>query len=203
MTPRAQSGSEARPQAGTDPRRETAEHNVQAIMDAASELLERRQAVTIAAVAKLAKVSRVTVYAHFQTWEALLEAVVRRAVERCAAVLAAADLGSGPPLDALDRMLTTGWQVLARNGATVGAAVTYLSSAAMRRSHHAVQHQFAELLDRGRADGSFRTDLPVSWLVTGTFALIHACAEEVLAGRLDPAQAASVLITTIRGLLTR
>ena len=189
-------------QASTDPRRQTAERNVQAILDAAGELLERRQTVTIAAVAKQARVSRVTVYAHFQTWEALLEAVVRRAVERCAVVLDAADLGSGPPLDALDRMLATGWQTLARDSATTNAAVTYLSSDAMRRSHASVQHQFAELLDRGRIDGSFRTDLPKSWLVTGTFALIHACADEVRAGRLDPAQAESVIITTIRGLVT-
>src|SRR5215469_6101910 len=67
--------SDPMPAQATDPRRETAERNVQAILDAAEELLEQRQAVTIVAVAKQAGVSRVTVYAHFQTWEALLEAV--------------------------------------------------------------------------------------------------------------------------------
>jgi AcrR family transcriptional regulator len=36
-------------------------------------------------------VSRVTVYAHFATWEALLEAVVERAVGHTTAVLAAGD----------------------------------------------------------------------------------------------------------------
>ena len=189
------------PQA-TDPRRETAERNVQAILDATTELLGRRQPVTIAAVAKEAGVSRVTVYAHFETWEALVEAVVRRAVERCAEAIEAADLTAGPPLAAVDRLLSAGWQILASNGATAAAAATYLSSEAMRRSHHAVRHQFAALIERGQADGSVRTDAPVAWLVSGTFALIHTCAEEVRAGRLDPGIAEPTLATTIRALLT-
>jgi TetR/AcrR family transcriptional regulator, mexCD-oprJ operon repressor len=188
------------PQA-TDPRRETAERNVQAILDATEELLARRQPVTIAAVAKEAGVSRVTVYAHFETWEALVEAVVRRAVERCAAAIEAADLTTGPPLAALDRLLSAGWRILARNDATAAAAAAYLSSEAMHRSHHAVQHHFADLVDRGRADGSFRTDVPVTWLVSSTFALIHTCAEEVRGGRLDPDIAEPVLAKTVRDLL--
>jgi AcrR family transcriptional regulator len=188
--------------ATADPRRETADRNVQAILDAAEELLERRLAVTIAAVAKQAGVSRVTVYAHFQTWEALLEAVVQRAVGRCSAAIEAADLAAGPPLDALDRLLSAGWRILARNGAMAAAAAAHLSSDAMRRSHQAMQHQVTELLERGRRDGSFRTDLPAHWLVTSVFALIHACADEVRAGRLAPDTAESVLITTIRDLLT-
>lgn len=189
------------PQA-TDPRRETAERNVQAILDATEDLLDRRHPVTIAAVAKEAGVSRVTVYAHFETWEALVEAVVRRAVERCAVAIAVADLAAGSPLAALDRLLSTGWRILARNSAMAAAAAAYLSSEAMHRSHHAAQHQFAELVERGRADGSFRTDVPVTWLVSSSFALIHTCAEEVRAGRLDPGIAEATLATTIRGLLT-
>ncbi len=48
-----------------DHRRATAERNVQAILDSAEQLLERREPVSIAAVATHAGVSRVTVYAHF------------------------------------------------------------------------------------------------------------------------------------------
>ena len=43
---------------------------------------ERNAASTIAAVATRAGLSRVTVYAHFNTREAILEAVVERAVAR-------------------------------------------------------------------------------------------------------------------------
>jgi TetR/AcrR family transcriptional regulator, mexCD-oprJ operon repressor len=69
----------------TDHRRAIAERNVEAILDAAEQLLERRSQATIAAVAKEAGVSRVTVYAHFATREKLLEAIVERAVERATA----------------------------------------------------------------------------------------------------------------------
>jgi AcrR family transcriptional regulator len=61
-----------------DYRRVTAERNVAAILDAAEELLSQAGPASIAAVAARAGVSRVTVYAYFPTWEALLEAVAGR-----------------------------------------------------------------------------------------------------------------------------
>jgi len=66
------------PSQAADHRRATAERNVAAILDAAGELLSQAGTASIAAVAASAGVSRVTVYAHFPTWEALLEAVVVR-----------------------------------------------------------------------------------------------------------------------------
>jgi TetR/AcrR family transcriptional regulator, mexCD-oprJ operon repressor len=51
-------------------------------------------------------------------------------------------------------------------------------------------------------DGSFRTDVPESWLVTCCLALFHRCGDEVRAGRLDPASAEHVLTTTITDLFT-
>jgi AcrR family transcriptional regulator len=186
----------------TDHRKATAERNVAAILDAAERLLERRGPATIAAVAAEAEVSRVTVYAHFPTWEALIEAVVERAVQRSALVLDASDPGSGPAIDAFSRLLAAGWQDLARNSAIAEAAAARLSADAMVRSHQAAHARVADLIERGRRDGSFRTDLPAGWLVTATFALIHACADDVRAGRLQPAEAERVLPATLRGLLT-
>src|SRR4051794_41965486 len=88
----------------TDRRRAVADRNVQAILDAAEELIRVRAPVTIAGVATAAGVSRVTVYAHFATAEALLEAVVSRAVGHTASVLAAARPGEGAPGGALGRL---------------------------------------------------------------------------------------------------
>lgn len=185
----------------TDHRKATAERNVAAILDATERLLERRGPATIAAVAAEAGVSRVTVYAHFPAWETLIEAVVERSVLRSAVVLDGVDLGSGSAANALDRLLAVGWQDLARDAAIAEAAAAYLSSDAMARSHHAAQVRVAELIGRGRRDGSFRTDLPVHWLVTASFALIHACADEVRGGRLGAEHAEEVLAATIRDLL--
>jgi len=192
----------SQPPAAADRRRAIADRNVQAILDAAEELLRNHAPVTIAAVASQAGVSRVTVYAHFATGEALLEAVVERAVGHAAAALAAAAPESGPPLEALARLVTVGWRELGGNAAMAEAAAARLSADAMTRSHYAAQRQVAELVARGRRDGTFRTDVPDSWLVTCCFALFHSCADEVRAGRLDPADAERVLTTTLTALFT-
>lgn len=186
---------------GTDHRKATAERNVQAILDAAEELLGAHQQASISAVAAQAGVSRVTVYAHFPTPEALLEAVVQRAVGRTAVVMDTALPADGPPLAALDQLLAAGWRDLDRYGAVAAAASAQLSPAALTRSHQAAQQRVGELIERGQADGSFRTDLPASWLVASCFALIHTCADEARAGRLDPARALAVLTATMHSLV--
>lgn len=187
---------------GTDRRRAIADRNVTAILDAAEDLIRAHAPVTIAAVAAAAGVSRVTVYSHFPTSEALLEAVVGRAVGHASAVLAAARPDEGPAVTALERLLVTGWRELGRHAPMAEAAFAMLSSDAMARSHQAAYHEVADLVNRGRQDGSFRTDVPASWLVTCAFTLIHACADAVRAGRMEPAEAERVLVTTIRDLFT-
>jgi len=185
----------------TDHRRATAERNVQAILDAAEDLLDQRGQPSVSAVATEAGVSRVTVYAHFPTSEALLEAVVRRAVGRSTVALEEARPDQGPPPEALERVLTAGWQELDRYGAVAEAAATQLSPDALTRTHQSAHERVRELVERGQADGSFRTDLPAAWLVASCFALIHACAGEVRAGRIDPARGLDVLTATVRDLV--
>jgi TetR/AcrR family transcriptional regulator, mexCD-oprJ operon repressor len=185
-----------------DYQRAIAERNAGAILDAAEELLEERAAASISAVAARAGVSRVTVYAHFPTWEALLEAAVERAVRRTMTALEATHPDDGPPVQALERMLTAAWQHLARYGAMAQAVAEQLSPQAVTRTHQAVHRTVSALLKRGQADGSFRTDLPAAWLVTACIALIHACAQEVRAGRIGERDAARILTATVRDLFT-
>lgn len=184
-------------QPATDHRRATAERNTEAILDAAEALLERRYHASIAAVATEAGVSRVTVYAHFPTREALLEGVVERAVRRANVALDAAEPDTGSPGGALERVIATGWHELDRNRAIAQAAADSLTPAALARAHEAVRSRIRALLQRGREDGAFRTDLPTDWLVTSFFALIHACGDEVRAGSMDSAEALDVLSATI------
>jgi hypothetical protein len=42
----------------------------------------------------------------------------------------------------------------------------------------------------------------VGWLIASSIALIHACAEEVRAGRIDERDAVRVLTVTVRDLFT-
>ena len=182
--------------------REVAERNVDAILDAAEDLLRSQGQVNISAVAIQAGVSRVTVYAHFPTWTALLEAAVERAVRRTMAALESAHADDGPPIEALDRMIAAAWQHLARYGAMAAAVAELLSPEAITRTHQAAHHTIGALLERGQADGSFRTDLPAGWLVTAAVALVHACADQVRAGQIDEHDAVRILITSIRDLFT-
>jgi len=106
----------------TEHQQAIADRNVTAILDATEELLAQRGQATISAVAKHSGVSRVTVYAHFPTSEALLEAAVERAVRETMGALHAVRLGDGPPAEALDRLLAAAWRHLARYSAMAQAA---------------------------------------------------------------------------------
>ena len=181
--------------------REVAERNVEAILDAAEELLAQGHA-NISAVAAQAGVSRVTVYAHFPTWTALLEAAVERAVRQTMTALQSVHPDDGPPIEALDRMLAATWQHLARYQAMAAAVAELLTPEAVTRTHQAAHHTIGALLQRGQADGSFRTDLPVQWLVTASIALVHACSDEVRTGHIDEHDAIRILTTSVRALLT-
>ena len=189
-------------QRSTSYHREVSSRNVEAILDAAEELLRQEGHATISAVAAAAGVSRVTVYAHFPTWEALLEAAVERAVQRVMAALEEAHPEDGPPVEALERVLARGWQHLAGYQAMAEAVAELLTPEAVTRTHQAAHRTIASLLARGQADGSFRTDLPADWLVHATIALIHTCNDGVRAGRIDPGDALRILTTSIRDLFT-
>jgi TetR/AcrR family transcriptional regulator, mexCD-oprJ operon repressor len=181
--------------------REVAERNVEAILDATEELVQQGQA-NISAVAVLAGVSRVTVYAHFPTWTAILKAAIERAVRRTMAALQSVHPEDGQPVQALDRMLAAAWQHLARYQAMAAAVAELLSPEAVTRTHQAAHHTMGALLERGQADGSFRTDLPAGWLVAASIALMHACSDQVRTGQIDEHDAIRILTTSVRDLFT-
>lgn len=189
------------PAPAPDHRRVIAERNIEAILDATDRILERRSEPSVSAIAAEASLSRVTVYSHFLNLDAILEAVVERAVKRTMALFDQADLQSGTVLEALDRLLALGWQELDRNRARTQTALQQLTPAALARSHEAAHNRIRALVERGRSDGTFRTDLPTEWLVSTFIALVHAAAEHVAAGKSDDASAHAVLSATIRDLL--
>lgn len=181
-----------------DHRRATAERNVQSILDAAEALLNDGRAASIAAIAARAHVSRVTVYAHFPTREAVLEAVLERAVARATVAFDDATAGATSAVEALDQAITASWAELSRNAAIAEAAAAQLSPDALRRTHASAHAHIQRMFEEGMARGEFRTDVPPDWLVSVYQALLHAAGEDVRAGRLDEATALHALITTIR-----
>lgn len=185
----------------TDPRQATAERNVEAILDAAERLLRHGDRATISAVATEAGVSRVTVYSHFRDRERLLEALLEREVNHVVAAMDSAHPDSGSAMDALQRIVAAGWETIARNEEIGRAATAELSPDALRRAHEAARAGLRELVERGRREGTFRTDLEPAWMVTSCLALIHAAAEEVRAGELDPDAALQAVSTSVADLV--
>jgi AcrR family transcriptional regulator len=185
----------------TDHRRATSQRNLEAILNAAEELLARGAAATTSAVAAAAGVSRVTVYAHFPTRESLLEAVAERVVSHATSMVDELRLDEGQPFDALERLVAASWTELDRNRMIVQSAAEGLSGAALMRAHESLREPIDALIRRGQQDGSFRQDLPRRWLVSSYFALMHACADEVRAGTLQADEAVDTLRATLTSLL--
>ena len=182
------------------PREALAERNAEAILDAAERLLARGQQTSVSALASEAGLSRPTVYAHFPDRRRVLEALVERTVRQAMATLEAAEPERGPALAALQRLLATGWEEIGRHEAIGVAAAGQLNAEAMRRSHESARAVIRRLVERGRREGAFRSDLPTGWLITSSLALIHAAAEEVRAGELDAQAALDVLAATVTEL---
>jgi TetR/AcrR family transcriptional regulator, mexCD-oprJ operon repressor len=185
------------PEPSTDHRRAAAERSIEAILDAAERLLATGADASMSAVAAGAGVSRVTLYAHFPTRPQLLEAVAERVVSSGADAIATANPGSGEPAEALDRLIEGGWEKLDRNLRLFAAARAELSEDAVRRAHEQLDAPILALIKRGRRAGAFRTDVPANWLLATYYALMHAAAGEVNAGRLRASNALATLKTTI------
>src|SRR5215207_4984843 len=101
------------PQPTVDHRRATAERNGAAILDAAEGLLARGATLSMAGVAAEAGVSRPTLYAHYPSLAAVVEAAVDRAIAASLVAVEAARPGEGPAGAALLRMLDAAWSRLA------------------------------------------------------------------------------------------
>src|SRR6185312_4425763 len=144
-------------------RRADAERSIARILDAAVEALADDQEASMSAIAKRAGVVRATVYVHFPTREALLDAVTDRAVDEVSAVIAAAEPDRGDPAEALRRVVAAAWRALGRYHALVAITTSTSTPEHLRQRHEPVLGQLIPLVERGQATGTFRADVPASW----------------------------------------
>jgi AcrR family transcriptional regulator len=181
-------------------RRADAERSIAAIVEAAVDGFSRRPDVSMSEIATAAGVGRVTLYAHFPSREALVEAATKRVLAEASAALDTADLDDGSAVDALRRMVRTSWSVIDRYRGILEAERA-LTPSALRRHHGEVLERMDRLIARGQVEGAFRTDLPRRWLVIVCYSLFHAAGQAVDEGQLEPSDATEVLEATLRGAL--
>lgn len=182
-------------------RRADARRNIVAILDAATDCLARDPDMSIADIAAEAGVGRITLYGHFKTRADLVDAVLVRTLERADAILDTTDT-SGDPSAALTRLVTSSWQVVHQFRNILLAAHRELPAERIRGVHDRILRRVQTLIERGQRAGSFRTDLPKQWLITTTFSLMHAAAEDAASGRIKADDAARLITATLLAAFT-
>jgi AcrR family transcriptional regulator len=179
-------------------RRADAERSIAAILDAALGVLAARPEAGMGEIAAAAGVSRQTVYAHFPSREALLDAVAQRALAESLAAIDVARPGSGPPPEALDRLIGAWWSAVARNARVLQALAGAPGAAGDARDLHApIVDRLERLVARGQRSGDFDRASTPAWLAAAFLGLVHAAADEVAAGRMDEDAAARALRAAI------
>ncbi|ADB30642.1 transcriptional regulator, TetR family [Kribbella flavida DSM 17836] len=177
-------------------KRADAQRSIAAILDAALACLGRNPEASVSEIAKAAGVGRVTVYGHFPSRAELVDAAFARAIEEGHAALDGVDL-SGDPREALARLIASSWQLVDRSRSLLLAAQSVLPPGRIRALHAGPMERVEHLVERGRAEGVFRSDLPVSWLVGTMHSVMHNAADEIHAGRVQPEQAAGLITATV------
>ncbi|MBB5789664.1 TetR/AcrR family transcriptional regulator [Jiangella mangrovi] len=185
----------------TTGRRADAQRNVAAILDAAGARLVRDPDASVSDIATAAGVGRVTLYGHFASRTELVDAVFVRAMARAHEALDAVDLG-GDARQALARLVGSSWQVVDESRMLLVAAQRALPPERIRDLHENPMRRVRSLLDRGRADGVFRSDLPADWLVAVFYTVVHGAADELGAGRLAADAAPGAITATLLAALT-
>lgn len=198
-------GAVAEPEPGTRgggrERRADARRNITAILDAALECLARDPQASIADIARAAGVGRVTLYGHFASRAELIDAAFVYLLRHADETLDAVDL-TGSPRGALIRLVASSWPIIDRFRAALAAAERELPPERIRAHHDEPLRRVRVLIDRGQQDGVFRSDLPADWLVSIFYGVLHGAAGEINAGRLQAADAASVITATLLAAYT-
>src|SRR5215211_5650970 len=193
MTPTRDGPPTAAPRGRAD-----AERSVARIMHAALDALASDPEASMAEIARRAGVVRATIYVHFPTRDALINAVTRRAIAEAAATIKAAEPERGDAADALNRVVVSAWRTLERYHALV-AINTQLPQAELHARHRPVLAILEPLIERGQRDGIFRADVTAAWHLSMVMALIHAASAELQAGRIPEQHAEAALLATILG----
>lgn len=180
-------------------RRADAERSRSAVLAAAAQVLGTRPDAGLDAVAKAAGLSRQTVYAHFSSREALIDAVVDHVTAELVAAMDAVPSDGESAEAVLLRLLdacrqATDRQPLLRQGLPV-------TPERSRELHRPIVQRFTDVIVRGQRSGEFSDRLPPSWLVASIIALAHAAGEEIEAGRITPDAAESALRTSLLRLV--
>jgi AcrR family transcriptional regulator len=140
-------------------------------------------------IATAAGVSRQTIYAHYPSRNALLQAVTRHITAEVARGLGNLDLDRGSAIDALGRWVDASWAMLERYPVLLTPAVVAPEGDDERERHEPVVGGLLRLIERGRRRRDFDRTMPKTWYLAAIIGLGHAAGQEVITGRMTSAEA--------------
>lgn len=177
-------------------RRADADRSVAAILDAGLEALASDPESSMSEIARRAGVVRATIYVHFPTRTALLDAVMEYAVGQVVEAMRGAEPQRGEPVEALSRVLRATWRQLGQFHGLLALNMGRLSAEELHRRHRPMLDQLEPLIERGQKKGVFRRDLPVVWHLAVLRAIVHAASTEIRGGRLLESEAEAAMLST-------
>ncbi len=181
--------------------RADARRNAQRLLDATAELLAADPLVGLEDIAARARVSRTTLYHHFPSREALLDALTDRSVNEVCVALQSARPTEGTAAEAMDRTLIAAWQVVGRYRGLVLLNPRRLGRDELRRRLQPALAPIRALIIRGQRSGEFDRELPADWLIGLLTDMIHAASAQLSAGTMDAASAERVLLRSASAAL--
>ena len=167
-----------------------------AIIESATAVLSRTPDASLGTIARAAGVGRTTVHRHFPDRDALVRAIADAAMDATRDAYAAARLDEGPPIDALARLvhelvaLGDRFAFLLREPALVG-------DPAVDAAEREMAAPIVVLIERGRASGALRDDLPVTWVLEVLMAAVYAAWGAIARGVLARADAPAAVTRTV------
>ena len=183
-------------------RRADAERNAERILEAAVACLSRNPEASVSEIAVEAGVGRVTLYGHFPSRDALIEAALTRVLDEGDRVLGSLDL-KGDPRDALRALIESSWLLTAQASAVLEAARATLPPGRIQALHAKPARRVEALIRRGQSENVFRVDLPASWLTSFLHHVIKGAAVDVSDGRLGRGDAPRFISETVLSAYAR
>ncbi|MDQ6806745.1 MAG: TetR/AcrR family transcriptional regulator [Actinomycetota bacterium] len=184
------------------PSRADAQRNEQRILDATAETIAVEPAASLEKIARRAGVSRTTLYAHFASRDALMDALTARSVEEVTTALTGARPAEDTAVEAMDRVLIAAWDTVGRYRGLVivNQRLDPADLGARTAPATALVHA---LIIRGQHSGEFDRELRAEWLLTVVVDLIHVASRQVTSGMMDPRTAQRALLRSAAAVLRR
>lgn len=158
------------------PTRIDAERNRRGLLDAAANALAKDSEASLSEIARLAGLTRATLYRHFGNREKLVEALRDDALTAAEAAVHAACIGEGTAQEVLRRVIAA--------LISLGGRFWPLLLEGADRDPEFLRRRgqvFAPILDvvvRGQVSGQLRSDVSAQWVVTALTALLAAAVRQ-------------------------